>query len=88
MGKGICADCYVGDRDAQIKFARMFGGSGQLPIDIAASLRRPRRRKKKEARAGLKIIYHEAGCLLPNITARLILGGNHEKNFQKNNRGD
>lgn len=49
MGKGICADCYVGDRDAQINFARMFGGSGQLPIDIAASLRRPRRRKKKRS---------------------------------------
>ena len=55
MGKGICADYYIGDRAAQIMFARLFGGSGELPIDIAARLRRSaRRRKKKKPAQGSK----------------------------------
>ncbi len=53
MGKGICADYYVGDRAAQIMFARLFGGSGELPIDIALR-RSARRRKKKKPAQGSK----------------------------------
>ena len=40
MGKGICADSYVGDREAQELFRREMGGSGEYVV------------KKKRARAG------------------------------------
>ena len=51
MGKGICANSYVGKRDAQIAFARFFG-STHLPIDIQRRLERLARRKKKARVAG------------------------------------
>ena len=52
MGKGICADDYVGDRRAQEMFRLMMGGSseGELPIDIRRRLDSQNfRRKKKRA---------------------------------------
>ena len=47
MGKGICADCYVGNRRAQELFQKNFGGSDELTIDIQKRLER---RKKNIAR--------------------------------------
>jgi len=53
MGKGICAEDYVGNRTAQEAFRLMMGGSseGELPIDIRRRLdaQESRRRKKKDA---------------------------------------
>ena len=46
MGKGICADSYVGDREAQELFRREMGGSGEYPYQIRQRLDRPKRRKK------------------------------------------
>ncbi|MBR0059846.1 MAG: hypothetical protein IJP68_00040 [Selenomonadaceae bacterium] len=50
MGKGICADSYVGDRQAQERFRDFFGGSSELPIDIRRRLDRQKLRKKNIAR--------------------------------------
>ena len=46
MGKGICADSYVSDREAQELFRREMGGSGEYPYQIRQRLDRPKRRKK------------------------------------------
>ena len=54
MGKGICADCYVGNRRLQELFRLEMGGSSELPIDIRRRLdssTRPRRRQKKNKHA-------------------------------------
>ena len=45
MGKGICADCYVGDRVAQELFRREMGGSGEYPYQIRERLDRSSRRR-------------------------------------------
>lgn len=56
MGKGICADSYVGNRELQELFRLRMGGSGELPIDIRRRLdrqeyRQLKRHHKKTARA-------------------------------------
>ena len=50
MGKGICADCYVGDRKAQEEFRITFGGFGELPCDIQKRLERQERWLKAKSR--------------------------------------
>ena len=50
MGKGICADCYVGNRQAQENFRLFYGGSEELPCEIQRRLDRQKRRKKNNAR--------------------------------------
>lgn len=56
MGAEICADCFVGRRDLQLKFRYLFGGNPyELPIDIRRRLdaregNRKRRVKKRQNR--------------------------------------
>lgn len=46
MGMGICADDYVGDRDAQLRFRAMFGGNSELPIDTRRRLDEQKRQER------------------------------------------
>ena len=54
MGKGICSDSYVGDRQLQESFRQMFGGSSELPIDIRRRVDRQsaqvRKKNKSDSR--------------------------------------
>ena len=45
MGKSICADNYVGDREAQYWFRLYCGGSGEYPWEIRQRLDRKKRRR-------------------------------------------
>mgnify|MGYP007069901573 CR=1 FL=1 len=63
MGKGICADSYVGDRAAQELFRLNMGGSPELPCDMQKRLERQerwlkaKRRQKNNARSTGQNVY-------------------------------
>lgn len=46
MGKGICADSYVGDKEAQYWWRIHNGGSGEYPWEIRKRLDRKKSRRK------------------------------------------
>lgn len=47
MGKGICADSLVGDREGQAKWRETFGGSGEYPWQIEIRLDGDKSTQKK-----------------------------------------
>ena len=51
MGKGICADSYVGKPDEQYWFRITFGGSGEYPREIRKRLDEAKRKKNNRSRA-------------------------------------
>ena len=61
MGKGICADSLVGDRDAQAKWRETFGGSGEYPWEIQLRLDalEPTQKKSPATDADRKEINYE-----------------------------